>query len=456
MKNNRILVVDDEAEICRLVQEILEDEGYRVTVAESASLAREQMGSFDPDLVLLDIWMPETDGISLLKEWMEDLADPPSIVMMSGHGNVETAVEAIRFGAYDFLEKPLSLAKLIVTVERALQESRLRHENIRLRKRLEPVSQLIGDSPAMTQVRDQIVRIARTESWVMISGEPGTGKEVAARQIHANSPRAAAEFVEVNLAAIPAENMAVKLFGSEREGNVSSGSFEQASGGTLFLDEIAGLGPDTQAQLTAALEEKRFMRVGGSAPIDVDVRVIAATNRDLAEEVAARRFREDLYYRLNVVPLTMPPLRDHIEDIPLLVDFFLDWLVENEQLPYRHFNTAALNALRYHKWPGNVRELKNLIQRLLILNRGDDVTAEEIQAALGRPLPTASGAAVAGPAYDLPLREARDAFERDYLEHHLKKVAGNVSELAQIAGMERTHLYRKLKSLNINPKLLRS
>jgi DNA-binding NtrC family response regulator len=454
MSNKRILVVDDEPEICRLVQEILEDENYIVDTAENASTARRKRVEFDPDLVLLDIWMPDTDGITLLKEWVDSATKLPSIVMMSGHGNVETAVEAIRYGAYDFLEKPLSLAKLIVTVERALQAAELRDENINLRKRLEPDTDLIGNSESMQNLRGQIERVAKTESWVLISGEPGSGKEVAARQIHKLSPRSSAQFVVINLAAIPAENIAVQLFGLEKDGQISTGSFEQASGGTLFLDEVADLDLDTQAKLAGALEEHRFLRVGGSTPIDLDVRVIAATNRHLDEEVRSGHFREDLYYRLNVVPIHIPPLRQRPEDIPALVDHFLHWLVDEEKLPYRKFGTAALNTLRQHSWPGNVRELKNLLQRLLILNRGEEVNASEIEQAIGRRLTVDEKTGYTGD-WDLPLREARDHFERTYLQYHLKKVAGNVSELANVAGMERTHLYRKLKALNINPKLSR-
>jgi DNA-binding NtrC family response regulator len=454
MTKSRVLIVDDEPEICRLVQEILVDEGYEVLTAENASAAREKREEFNPDLILLDIWMPDTDGITLLKEWVDNQTSLPAVVMMSGHGNVETAVEAIRYGAYDFLEKPLSLAKLIVTVERALQAAELRTENIDLRKQLEPATDLIGNSEAMQHLRDQIERVAQTESWILISGNPGSGKEVAARQIHKLSPRSNASFVVINLAAVPTENIAVQLFGMEKDGHVTAGSFEQASGGTLFLDEIADLDLETQAKLAGALEEHRFLRVGGSTPIDLDVRVIAATNRQLDEEVRDKRFREDLYYRLNVVPIHIPPLRQRPEDIAPLVDYLLDNLVQQEKLPYRRFGTAALNTLRQHSWPGNVRELKNMIQRLLILNRGEEVSASEVEQAIGRRLTADEQTGYTGD-WDLPLRDARDQFERSYLEYHLKKVAGNVSELANVAGMERTHLYRKLKALNINPKLSR-
>lgn len=451
MKNNRILITDDEPEICRLVQEILEDEGHIVTTAYNAEEARKVLAEFKPDLVLLDIWMPGTDGISLLKEWMDGEGTPPAVVMMSGHGTVETAVEAIRYGAYDFLEKPLSMAKLVVTVQRALQNIQLRNENVQLREQLQPLDELLGDSHSMQQLRQQIKLVANTESWVLITGEPGSGKEIAARMIHKLSPRAEAELVTINLAAIPVENIAVQMFGSEKDGLVTAGSFEQAQGGTLLLDEIADMDLDTQAKLIGALKENRFLRVGGSSSVELDVRVIAATTHNLEEKVSAGDFREDLYYRLNVVPIQIPPLREHPEDVPILIEYYLDYMARVEHLPARHFSTTSLNVLRQYSWPGNVRELKNLIQRLLILNRGEEVTVEEVQSALGKRT-VAEATTEAAPDYNQSLRAARDQFERNYLLHHLKKVSGNVSELAQIVGMERTHLYRKLKALDINPK----
>jgi DNA-binding NtrC family response regulator len=451
MKNNRILITDDEPEICRLIQEILEDEGFTVSSAGNAEEARIALKEFEPDLVLLDIWMPGTDGITLLKEWMDTEDNPPSIVMMSGHGNVETAVDAIRYGAYDFLEKPLSMAKLIVTVQRALQNVQLRNENVQLRQQLQPANDLIGDSSSMQQLREQIKLVANTESWVLVSGEPGSGKEVAARMIHRLSPRAEAELVTINLAAIPVENIAVQMFGSEKEGVITAGSFEQAGGGTLLLDEIADMDLDTQAKLIGALRENQFLRVGGSTPVELNVRVIAATTHNLEEEVTAGRFREDLYYRLNVLPIKMPPLREHPEDVQMLIEHTLEQMVSIDHRPARRFPADSLNILRQYNWPGNVRELKNLVQRLLILNRGEEVGTEEVQSALGK-RPVAEASPQYTPDYNQSLRAARDEFERSYLLHHLKQVGGNVSELAQIVGMERTHLYRKLKALDINPK----
>ncbi len=451
MNNIRILITDDEPEICRLVQEILEDEDYIVSTAYNAEAARKALSEFKPDLVLLDIWMPGTDGISLLKEWMDGEETPPAVVMMSGHGNVETAVEAIRYGAYDFLEKPLSMAKLVVTVQRAMQNVQLRNENIQLRQQLLPLDELIGDSHSMLQLREQIKLVANTESWVLVTGEPGSGKEIAARMIHKLSPRAEAELVTINLAAIPAENIAVQMFGSEKEGLITAGSFEQAKGGTLLLDEIADMDLGTQAKLIGALRENRFLRVGGNTPVELDVRVIAATTHNLEEEVTAGHFREDLYYRLNVVPIQIPPLREHPEDVSMLIEYYLDSMARVEHLPSRHFSAPSLSVLRQYSWPGNVRELKNLIQRLLILNRGEEVTVEEAQSALGKRT-VADVPSEPTPDYNQSLRLARDQFERNYLLHHLKQVGGNVSELARIVGMERTHLYRKLKALDINPK----
>jgi DNA-binding NtrC family response regulator len=451
MSDNRILIIDDEPEICRLIQEILEDEGYQVRSAGNAEQGREEKHSFKPDLVLLDIWMPGTDGISLLKEWMETDDMPPSVVMMSGHGNVETAVEAIRYGAYDFLEKPLSMAKLVVTVQRALQNVSLQNENIQLRQQLQPVTNLIGNSPAMQQLRDQVKLVAGTESWVLVFGEPGSGKEIVARMIHKQSSRAEGALVTINMGAIPTENIAVQMFGLEKDGTNTPGAFEKARGGTLLLDEIADLDLDTQAKLNGALREKRFIRVGGSAPLELDVRIIAATTHNLEEDIAARRFREDLYYRLNVVPIQIPPLRERPEDIPQLIEYFLEQLVDVEHLPYRNFTASSIKTLCQYSWPGNVRELKNLIQRLLILNRGEEVTAEEVRQAIGKQI-TDDVSSGELPDYNQTLREARDEFEKNYLLHHLNRVEGNVSELAQIVGMERTHLYRKLKALDINPK----
>lgn len=448
-----ILVVDDEPEIRRLVQEILEDEHYKVAVADGADAARTLYQKQRPDLVLLDIWMPGTDGISLLKEWSSGGRPEVPVIMMSGHGTVETAVEATRLGAYDFIEKPLSMGKLLVTVERALAAERMRRENVRLRRAAEPDAFLVGKSALMQRLREDVERIAQSETWVLIVGEPGTGRAGAARYLHYHSARRDRPLVEVSLGAVPAPNVAVKLFGAEQGETLTPGSFEQADDGTLVLNDVVELASATQLQLLHAFQERRFMRVGGREPVPLEARIIAISDPSLPDAVSEGRFREDLYYRLNVVPLRLPPLRDHREDVPELLNLYVDWLVDNERLTYRRFTTGAVNALRHHPWPGNVRELKNVVQRLLILNRGDEITEAEVEQALGgRPRAVDSAPQT---LFNLPLREARDLFEKAYLEHHLGRTGGNVAEVARLSEMERTHLYRKLKNLGINPKAVK-
>jgi len=452
MNPGYILVVDDEPDIRRLLQEILTDEHYRVVTAENAQAAREAVRRQRPDLVLLDIWMPDTDGISLLREWSETGNLEMPVIMISGHGTVETAVEATRLGAYDFIEKPLSMGKLLLTVERALETDKLRRENLRLRRQAEPATSLIGKSPLMQQLRENIERIAATDAWVLITGEAGSGKAVAARYLHAHSPRKDNPFVEISLAAISPQHVATQLFGQEHKGGaVKPGSFEQAAGGTLLLNELIDLDIATQARLLDALEQNRFTRVGGHEPVEMDVRIIAASDKDLQKAVEEKRFREDLYYRLNVVPLRVPALREHHEDVPEIIGFYVNWMADNEHLPYRKFTTGALNLLRNYSWPGNVLELRNLVQRLLILQRGEEVTEAEVEQALGGP-PPVSPDAYPPTLMEVPLREAREQFEKAYLEHHLKQTGGNVAEVARLSGMERTHLYRKLKQLGVNPK----
>ncbi len=447
-----ILVVDDEPDIRNLVQEILEDEDYEVATAENGERARTALRSRRPDLILLDIWMPDLDGITLLKEWAEDDGLPCPVIMMSGHGTVETAVEATRLGAYDFLEKPLSLAKLLLTVERALEAEKLQRENIGLRRRSAPVVEPSGKSPVMQRLREQIKRIAQHDTWVLITGEPGSGRETFARYLHSQSGRRDRPFVDLGVSAIAKGNSARELFGSEENGRIHYGGLEQASGGTLFLDEVADMDLEAQAQLLGALDTGSFLRLGGSDPVKIDVRIIAATLRNLDDEVQAERFREDLFYHLNVVPLHIPPLREHHEDVPELLAYYVDWFATHEKLPYRHFSVAAQNFLRNHAWHGNVRELKNLVQRVLILGAGEEIGQDEIETALG-----AAPAAVAPTlnipvSFDQPLRQAREQFEKAYLEFQLKKHAGNVSKMAKEVGMERTHLYRKLRSLGVEIK----
>ncbi len=448
-----VLVVDDEVDIRELVKDILEDEGYQVSTAEDGASARHALRERRPDLILLDIWMPDLDGISLLKEWFEGDGLPCPVIMMSGHGTVETAVEATRLGAYDFLEKPLSLAKLLLTVQRALETDRLVRENVGLRRRAPQPTEPVGRSPMMQRLREQVKRVAQHDTWVLIAGEPGSGRETFARYLHAHSPRRDLPFVDFGVSGIMPGNAARELFGSEVGEATHYGRLEQASGGTLFLDEVADMDLEAQAQLVGALDTGSFLRVDGAEPVAIDVRIIAATQRDLQAEVDAGRFREDLFYQLNVVPLEVPPLRDHREDIPELLTHYVDYFVEHEKLTYRHFSVGAQNFLRNHDWPGNVRELRNLVQRLLILGAGEEITQEEVQSAMGALAaidPAASG--LPGLSFDQPLREARESFERVYLEYQLDKHGGNVSKMAQDVGMERTHLYRKLRSVGIEIK----
>ncbi len=449
----RILIVDDEPDIREVICDILMDENYSVELSANAAEAREKMAAFNPDLVLLDIWMPDVDGITLLKEWVGQGIDKP-VIMISGHGNVETAVEAIRNGAYDFLEKPLSTAKMLVTIERAFQNTRLVKENKELRDRIEPLSNLIGGSQVMKQLRQQVQRIAPTESRVLITGEPGTGKRVVARCIHQASLRKNESMVEFNLAGVSETMLPVQLFGLEDQGGVQIGRLEQAQGGTLYLDEITDLSLATQSVLENVLEQKQFMREGGNIFLDIDVRIISSTSHDIEKDVNEKRFREALFYFLNVVPLKVPSLRERTEDIPELVTFYTNWMVENENLNYSRFSTAALNLMRNYSWPGNTRELRNVVQRLLILNSKDEIGLDETQNALGESQPQQQAAVTSQAVKDLELRQAREIFEREYFIHQLNKTNSNIAETARNVGMERTHLYRKLKALDIDPKQL--
>jgi two-component system nitrogen regulation response regulator NtrX len=450
MTSERILVVDDEPDIRRLVQEILEDEQYNVVTAKDAASAREAYSNEHPDLVLLDIWMPDTDGISLLKEWSRTGTLVP-VVIMSGHGTVDTAVEATRLGAFDFIEKPLSMGKLLATVGRALQGPG--DQQVAGRRAGRPqVSIPIGKSALMRQLRDDIERIAATDSWVLITGEEGCGKIVAARYLHQKSARSHQALVEISFAALPAKEIAPQLFGQQKDAAIQVGALERANGGTLLLHEVSDLELATQARLLGALEDKRLVRIGGGNPLELDVRVIATSKQDVDKAVSEGRLREELYYRLNVMRLHVPPLRQHREDVPELVIYYVDWMVEHQQLPYRRFSTAAMNRLRNYNWPGNVRELRNTVERLLVLGREGEISEHELDRVLGAQPAQASPET----QFNQPLRVARDQFERAYLEYHLKRTHGNVSELALVADMERTHLYRKLKSLGIDPKSIRT
>lgn len=452
MTASHILVVDDEPDIRQLLKEILEDEGYAVSVAEDAESARRARLGRRPDLVLLDIWMPDLDGISLLKEWREGGGLPCPVVMMSGHGTVETAVEATRLGAWDFIEKPISLAKLLLTVEHALSENRLQRDVEGLRRQLPTVAEPAGSSEAMRDLRARAARLARHDTWILIRGEPGTGKETVARYLHSLSARKDRPLVEMRPGSIARENTERELFGSERDGNPHYGRLEQATGGTLLIDEVADMDAGIQSRLLSALETGKFLRIGGEQPVGVDVRVIATSSRDLERAVRDGDFREELYYQLNVVPLHVPPLRERGDDIPELLHFYVDFFCDRENLDYRRFSTAVQNRLRNYGWPGNVRELRNLVQRLLILGAGREITLDELDGALNDDSQPAHAPDLPAGVYDLPLREARERFEHDYLVHQLRLAGGSVGKLAKAVGMERTHLYRKLRALDIDPR----
>ncbi|MFW5444062.1 MAG: sigma-54-dependent transcriptional regulator [Methylococcaceae bacterium] len=444
-----ILVVDDEPDIRQLVAEILEDEGFHVEMAENAASARERKNQRQPQLILLDIWMPDTDGITLLKEWVaEDQALCP-VVMMSGHGSVESAVEATRLGAYDFLEKPLSLAKLLLTIERALEASQLQQENAGLKQQLMLNIEPVGKSVVVDRTKEQLKRLAQHNAKLLLVGEAGVGKELFARYLHNNSARRDGPFVDVAVGSIAPENSSVEFFGKEEGGKIHQGLLEQAHGGTLFLGEIAGMDLETQARLLSALESSSFLRVGGSESVRVDVRVVASTRIVLDEEVKAGRFRQDLYYLLNEVSLDISPLRGHGEDVPSLLSYYVDYFVNVEKLPFRKFSMAAQNYLRNYSWPGNVRELRNLVQRLMILGAGDDIELDETKTALGSIADEPILSSSVPEFFNLPLKEAREHFEKSYLEYHFDKNGGSVAKLATAIGMERTHLYRKLHALNI-------
>ena len=454
MSKAHILVVDDEKDIRDLVREILEDEGYEVTVAEAGDAARKARQARRPDLVLLDIWMPDVDGITLLKEWSSEGRLDAPVIMISGHGTVETAVEATRLGAYDFLEKPLSLAKLLLTIKRALEVDRLYRENLGLKAQNEAVTEPTGRSEPTRLLREQLKRVAKTDAWVLIRGEPGSGKKVCARYIHAQGPRSPQPFIEVGVGSLTRDSAAVELFGSEAHGKVHYGRLERANGGTLFFDEICDMDAEIQARLLGVLQTRSFLRVDGSEPVTLNVRIITATQWDPSVAVQAKRLREDLFYQLNVVPIRVPPLRERREDLAELINGFVDQFVQRDHLPYRAFTVAAQNRLRNHTWPGNIRELKNLVQRLLILGGEGPVDASEVDAAIGAVMPVASPGSATGLNINLslPLRQAREDFERAYFDHQLRESGGAMSQVAKNAGVERTHLYRKLRALGISLK----
>ncbi len=446
MTASRILVVDDEADIRGLLKEILAEEGYEVEVAADASQARSSRAAHVPDLVLLDIWMPDTDGITLLREWsVTDGYDCP-VVMMSGHGTVETAVEATRLGAFDFVEKPLSLTKLLRTVERALDAGR--RKRLSERSRGAALAVPIGKSKLTQSLREQVQQAASSSSPVLFIGELGSGREAYARLLHSLSARAAKPFFMVVAASLGADP-ASALFGSERDGKVALGALDQAAGGTLYLNGLEDLHSEAQRALVGAIEQNGYTRVGGRERLPLNVRWISSAQEGFESRSSPEPFRRDLIAHLNVFTLRVPPLRDYAEDVPDLLRYYVDRLVDDQHLPLRRFSVAAQNRLRNYPWPGNLGELKNLVQRVLVLGAGEEIRLEEIERelavkmALDEPL-------VKQDLLALPLREAREQFERAYLQQQLLLCNGKVGQLAKRVGMERTHLYRKLRALGVD------
>jgi two-component system nitrogen regulation response regulator NtrX len=446
-----ILLVDDEPAIRKALRDVLEDEGYRVSAVGNGPDALKAVADELPDLVFMDISMPRMDGLETLAE-LKRLRPEATVVMISGHGTIETAIKATRLGAWDFIEMPLSLEKTLVMVSRALEHGRLERENVALRAQLDERTEIIGDSAPMRGLREQIGTAAPSSGRVLIHGENGSGKELVARAIHTLSARADRPFVEVNCAAIPEELIESELFGHERGAFTGAharrrGKFETADGGTLFLDEIGDMSLKTQAKVLRALEEQAFERVGGRETLKVDVRVIAASNRDVVSLIAQGGFREDLFYRLNVIPIEVPPLRARQEDVPALVEHFIRvFCAENG----KRLKTVAAPALTYfmtYEWPGNVRELRNMVERLVIMVPGDAIGAED----LPPPLRPKTDGALATPGDGKPLKEARDSFERAYILAELRAQEWNMTRTAERLGIERSHLYRKIRAYGITP-----
>jgi len=459
-----ILIVDDEADICMLIAGVLKDEGYATREAADSVQALAAIQSRQPTLVVLDIWLQgsELDGIEILRLLRAQMPSVP-VVMISGHGTIETAVEAIKIGAYDFIEKPFKSDRLLLVVERAIEAAQLRRENEELRLRAGGEIDLVGVSPVANQLRQQIERVAPTGSRVLVTGPPGAGKEVVGRLLHSRSRRAKGPFVAVNCATMRPERLEIELFGTEYGGDGAGrrvGTFERAHGGTLFLDEVADMPLETQGKIVRVLQEQTFERIGGSSRVEVDVRVMASSNRELSSEIDAGRFREDLYYRLNVVPIRVPPLRERREDIPLMARHFMERSSEAARLAPREIGADAMAALQAYSWPGNVRQLRNVIDWLLIMAPGEgrepirpDMLPNEITAIA----PTVVKWDKGGEIMTLPLRDAREVFEREYLLAQVTRFGGNISRTASFVGMERSALHRKLKSLGVfgNDRLLK-
>lgn len=445
-----ILIVDDEKSIRNSLSGVLDDEGFHVSVASDGMEAIRKVERENPDLVLLDIWMEGIDGIEVLKK-LKVIYPGLAIIMISGHGTIETAVKATKLGAYDFIEKPLSLDKVVLTINRALNFQQLEKENEILRNKIHKNYDMIGSSEVITKLKQQIATAAPTNGWILITGENGTGKELVARSVHRKSLRSDKPFVEVNSAAIPEELIESELFGYEKgafTGAVSQkkGKFDMANGGTIFLDEIADMSLKTQAKILRILQEQEFERVGGTKSIHVDVRVIAATNRDLKEEMERGNFREDLYYRLNVIPLEVPPLRKRKEDIPVLVSQFLREFCAENMKEQKELSKEALDILMGYNWPGNVRELKNIVEMLVIMTPKMVVSAGDIPVPIRKELNEEKKETL----YEYnSLKAAREEFEKQFIIEKLKEFGDNVSKTALAIGVERSHLHRKIKNLGI-------
>lgn len=447
-----ILIIDDEADIRTLIQGILEDEGYTTRQAGNAAQAFAQISERKPSLIILDVWLQnsEFDGLAILEQVKADHPHLP-VVMISGHGTIETAVAAIRQGAYDFIEKPFKTDRLLLMIERALENSRLRQENESLRQKAEPASTLEGNSHAIQNLLSTLNKVAPANSRVLITGDSGAGKEVAARFIHKNSARASGPFVVLNCAILNPDRIEIELFGSEEKGVIHQGVLERADQGTLLLDEVADMPVETQGKIVRALQDQTFMRIGGNEQIKVDVRILASTVQNLLEATKTGAFREDLYYRLNVVPIQIPTLRERMEDIPGLIENFMDHNVKHVGLQKRTISASAMMALQAYNWPGNIRQLKNLIEWLMIMggSNPEAIQTEDLPPEISQTVPATLKTEWGADLISLPLREAREVFEREYLLSQVNRFGGNISKTAQFVGMERSALHRKLKSLNI-------
>ncbi|MGR3486205.1 MAG: nitrogen assimilation response regulator NtrX [Paracoccaceae bacterium] len=446
-----ILITDDERDIRELIGDILRDEGFEVRLAGTSDECMEQIEARLPALMILDIWLKDSrmDGIDILKHVKREHPGVP-IVIISGHGTVEIAVAAIKQGAYDFIEKPFNIDQLMVVIRRAMETSRLRRENVELKRGEAAPAQMVGDSAAFRTLRAQLDKVTRSNGRVMLTGPSGVGKEMAARYIHAESGRAGAPFVTVNSAAIAPERMEEVLFGRETpERGIEKGLLEEANGGILYFDGVGDMPEGTQSKILRVLVDQRFQRVGGADKVQVDIRVISSTNRDLAADIAAGRFRQELYHRLNVVPIAVPSLEDRREDIPRLAEHFIARFNATQGLPLRPLGEDARAMLQTMVWPGNVRQLRNVVERVLILGEAGEITARELPDETAEAEGEAERVVLSGGLATLPLREARELFEREYLLTQINRFGGNISRTAAFVGMERSALHRKLKSLGV-------